>query len=105
MDLTIALEALDEDAGQWHALSGVLGTAATAAAGLTASDTAMSWAALQTGLYDTYTNGVTRIAELLNQGRDETDLIGDTLTQVREAYLASEERARSTFSGMWTPRE
>jgi hypothetical protein len=105
MDLSIALEALQQDAGRWHDLSGVLSGAGTAASGLTVTDTAMSWAAVDSGLYDTYTSAVTRISDLLAQGGDESDLIGDTLVEVRAAYVASEERARSTFAGMWAPRE
>ncbi|GEL93952.1 hypothetical protein [Cellulomonas composti] len=105
MDLTIALEALTEDAGRWHELSEVLDAASKTAATLTATDVQLSWAAVDSGLLDVYSRAVSTISSRLGEGRVETDLIGTTLIEVRDAYAASDERARATYAGMWTPRE
>jgi hypothetical protein len=100
-EMTVALEALTKDSGQWLETSQTLQTASGSCQRLRLTIHELSWLSEGTGLVATYEEVRARVEELLNQGSGETGKISRTLAQVRTIYEGSDENAINELHGVW----
>jgi hypothetical protein len=104
MSLQVAIDALEHDAQTWREIAGVTAGAAAAAGTLGLSETAMSFAADQTGLLDTYNALTVRAAGLLAEGADVHEGIAADLEQVAAAYEDDDQQAAQRLRDVWSAR-
>jgi hypothetical protein len=100
-EMSVALEALTKDSGQWLGTSQTLQTASASSEGLRLTSHELSWLSDGTGLVATYEETRARVAALLTQGADETGKISRTLAHVRQIYEGSDEHAINELHGVW----
>jgi hypothetical protein len=100
-EMSVALDALAKDSGQWLETSHTLQTASGRCQGLRLTIHELSWLSEGTGLVATYEEVRTRVEELLNQGAGETGKISTTLAQVRQIYEGSDQHAIDELHGVW----
>jgi hypothetical protein len=100
-EMTVALEALTKDSGQWLGTSQTLETASGSCDGLRLTSHELAWVSDGTGLVATYEEARARVAALLSQGADETGKISRTLAHVRQIYEGSDQSAINELRGVW----
>lgn len=103
MSVEAAIDALYHDAGIWEDISGVAGRASGAAAGLTLTEDALSWACIPTGLRETYEEIRVKAQRLLGEGAANMSDMATTLRTVASAYEISDESAARRFDDEWEP--
>jgi hypothetical protein len=103
MSLEAAIAALYHDADVWADVSTVTGKASSAAAGLTLTEGALSWAGVPTGLRDTYEEIRAKAQRLLGEGTTNISDLAATLRTVAKAYETSDENAARRFDNEWEP--
>lgn len=101
--MTVALEALTKDSGQWQDTSDALGKASAACTSLTLNESQLSWASAETGLLATYEEVRAKVELLLSEGADETGKISRTLAHVRRIYESSDQHTIDELHGVWEP--
>lgn len=97
----VAIQALYDEAGTWRASTGVMGTAAAAARGLSLGPLQMSWAASITGLGETYAEIQNKIATLLVEGENNFERIGQSLRTAADGYERDEQDALHRLRGIY----
>ena len=100
-EMTVALEALTKDSGQWLGTSQTLQTAGASCESLRLTSHELSWLSDGTGLVATYEEARARVAALLTQGADQTGKISRTLVDVRRIYEGSDQSAINELHGVW----
>ncbi len=100
MTVSVALEALTRDAQRWDTVSGELGKAAGAAAGLGLSEQVFSFAG--GSVASTYESVRAQVEQMLRGGVTETAGAAAALRQVRTAYESTDEATRTSLQGLWT---
>lgn len=103
MSLEAAIGALYHDADSWADVSTVTGKAAGAAAGLTLTEGALSWASIPTGLSSTYEEIRAKAQRLLTEGATNMSDMAATLRTVAKAYETSDANASRRFDNEWEP--
>lgn len=99
--VTVALEALTHDSGQWLETSQTLQAASGSCSSLALTVHDLSWLSEGTGLFATYEEIRLKVETLLSQGADETGKISRTLAHVRRIYEASDRHAINELHGVW----
>ncbi|SDT74714.1 hypothetical protein [Actinoplanes derwentensis] len=105
MTLQAALEALRRDAASWEQVSAVTRQAAMEASQLTLSANELSWAALPSGLLDTYAELQRKAATLLEEASEVYSGLSLKLDKVAYLYETNDDLAARELEGVWDPRE
>jgi hypothetical protein len=105
MTLQVALEALHHDADSWEQAAAVTRQAAQAASQLTLSAHELSWAALPTGLLDTYAELQRKAVTLLEEASEVYSGLSLKLDKVAYQYETNNDLAARELEGVWEPHE
>ena len=102
-ELAVSLEAMRHDSGIWRTTAGALNDASAAANRLTLDTTALSFAAGENGLVETYEQLRALVERLTREGHLRLSALSHTLNVVAAAYATSDKRASVRYDGVWEP--
>ncbi|WP_430781120.1 hypothetical protein [Actinoplanes sp. G11-F43] len=105
MTLQAALEALRSDAASWEQVAAVTRRAAMEANRLSLGANELSWAALPSGLLDTYAELQHTAVTLLEEASEVYGGLSLKLDQVAYRYETNDDLAARELEGVWEPRE
>jgi hypothetical protein len=104
MSLEVSIKAMRDDAKLWQDTANILGTAADSAAGLDLGEQDLSFASVGTNVLGEYARVQYKAEQLLREGNQVLGALSKRLTEVADAYEASDAKASKQFAGVWEPK-